>query len=78
VARPLCFRSPNEPYLLAALRYVELKPVRARLVESPGVYPWSSAAAHLTGRDDASAKVAPMLELVPNGVTFLSTDCSAT
>jgi putative transposase len=68
----------NEPYLLAALRDVELNPVRARLVESPEVYPWSSAAAHLTGRDDALVKVAPLLELVPNWVTFLSTDCSAT
>ena len=36
----------NEPYLLAAVRYVELNPVRTGLVESPGVYPWSSAAAH--------------------------------
>jgi len=68
----------NEPYLLAAVRYVELNPVRARLVESPGSYPWSSAAAHLTGRDDALVQVAPMPELVPNWVTLLSTDCSAT
>jgi putative transposase len=49
----------NEPYLLASVRYVELSPVRARLVESPAVYPWSSAAAHLTERDDALVKVAP-------------------
>ena len=68
----------NEPYLLAAVRYVELNPVRAGLVESPGVYPWSSAAAHSTGRDNELVKVAPMLELVPNWVTFLSTECSDT
>ena len=68
----------NEPYLLAAVRYVELNPVRAGLVKSPGAYPWSSAAAHLTGRDDELVKVAPLLELVPNWVTFLSTECSDT
>ena len=47
----------NESYLLAAARYVELNPVRAGLVKSPGVYPWSSAAAHLTGRDDELVRV---------------------
>ena len=65
----------NESYLLAAARYVELNPVRAGLVKSPEVYPWSSAAAHLTARDDELVKVAPLLELVPNWVTFLSTEC---
>ena len=35
----------NEQYRLAADRYVELKPVGAGLVQSPGAYPWSSAAA---------------------------------
>ena len=29
-------------YLLACCRYIELNPVRARMVESPGEYPWSS------------------------------------
>ncbi|MBI5463436.1 MAG: transposase [Ignavibacteriales bacterium] len=66
----------DERYLLAAARYVELNPVRAGLVKSPGVYPWSSAAAHLTGRDDMLVKVAPLLGLVENWVTFLAEDCS--
>ena len=35
-----------------ALRYVELNPVRAGLVEHPAEWRWSSAAAHLTGADD--------------------------
>ena len=42
----------DEPYLLAAARYVELNPVRARLTESAGDYEWSSAKAHLSGKDD--------------------------
>lgn len=34
-------------HLLSALRYVDLNPVRARLVNKAGEYRWSSAAAHL-------------------------------
>ena len=60
----------NESYLLAAARYVEFNPVRAGLVKSPGVYPWSCAAGHLTGRENALVQVAPLLELVPNWVTI--------
>jgi putative transposase len=37
---------------LACARYVELNPVRARLVAHPADWPWSSAAAHLTGKAD--------------------------
>ncbi len=68
----------NEAYLLAAVRYVELNPVRAGPVESLGVYTWSSAAAHLTGRDDELVKAGPLLELAPNWVTVLSTEFSDT
>jgi REP-associated tyrosine transposase len=42
----------DEPYLLTASRYVELNPLRAGLVEAPGRYRWSSAAAHVRGKDD--------------------------
>lgn len=38
-------------HLFAALSYVERNPLRARLAESPEAFPWSSAAAHLSGRD---------------------------
>ncbi len=54
----------DEPYLLAAARYVELNPVRAKLVEAAGQWPWSNAKAHLSGRDDRLVKVAPLLALV--------------
>ena len=36
----------DPPHLWAALRYTELNPVRAGIVENPMTYPWSSAAAH--------------------------------
>ncbi len=51
----------DEQYLLAAVRYVELNPVRARLAAQPWEYPWSSAAAHLRKRDDVLVRVKPML-----------------
>jgi putative transposase len=44
---------PLGPRRLAALAYVDLNPVRAGLVGEPAQYPWSSAAAHVTGDDAA-------------------------
>ena len=32
----------SERYLLTCMRYIELNPVRAKMVEHPGEYPWSS------------------------------------
>lgn len=51
----------DEAHLLACARYVELNPVRAGLAAKAQDWPWSSAAAHLAGRDDGLATVAPML-----------------
>ena len=53
----------DEPYLLAAARYVELNPVRAKLVVAASEYRWSSARAHLKGKDDGLVRVRPLLEL---------------
>lgn len=61
----------DERYLLAAARYAELNPVRAGLVQDPAAYPWSSAAAHLAGRDDALVQVEPLLAMVGNWKDFL-------
>jgi putative transposase len=41
----------DEQHLLAAVRYVERKPVRARLCVRPEGWPGSSAAAHLARRE---------------------------
>jgi len=43
----------DEQHLLAAARYVERNPVRARLCARPQDWLWSSAAAHLAAGDDA-------------------------
>ena len=40
----------RDRHLVAAARYVELNPVRARIVHDPGEYEWSSARFHLDGR----------------------------
>ncbi len=37
----------TDDYLLACARYIELNPVRARIVEAPDAYRWSSARHHL-------------------------------
>ncbi|MFC5322932.1 hypothetical protein [Bradyrhizobium oligotrophicum] len=42
----------DEAHLAAALRYVSLNPVRARMVARPQDWAWSSTRAHLRGRDD--------------------------
>ncbi len=62
----------DENHLLAAARYVELNPVRAKLVRRPGQYTWSSASAHLRGQDDILVKTGPLLEIGGDWQTFLS------
>ena len=42
----------TEAYLLTCMRYIELNPVRAGMVDVPGAYPWSSYAANAAGRPD--------------------------
>lgn len=40
-------------YVLSCMRYIELNPVRARVVARPGQYRWSSFRANALGQDDA-------------------------
>ena len=42
----------SEQYLLACMRYIELNPVRAGMVDRPGDYEWSSYHANAIGRND--------------------------
>ncbi len=62
----------DEPHLLAAARYAELNPVRARLCKNPFDWPWSSARAHRDGKNDGLAAVAPLLGLVADWPAFLA------
>lgn len=46
-----------EPYLFTCMRYIEMNPVRAGMVDHPGNYPWSSYRANAQG--EASALLTP-------------------
>lgn len=61
----------SENYLLAAVRYIELNPVRVGLAKEPWLYKWSSAAAHVKGFDDGLVNVAPLLEMVEDWRSFI-------
>ena len=61
----------DETHLLTAVRYIEMNPVDAGLVTHPGESRWSSVRSHLEGKGDNLTKVAPMLEVVDNGRSFL-------
>jgi REP-associated tyrosine transposase len=67
----------DDRYTLAAARYVELNPVRAGLVTRVENYPWSSARAHLLGRDDCLVRVAPLLTRVEDWSSFLGESADA-
>jgi putative transposase len=62
----------DERYLLATVRYVELNPVKAKLCREPCDWPWSSARAHLEGKDGRLVNVRPMLERVRDWSSYLS------
>jgi len=49
-------------YLIACYRYIELNPVRARIVPHPGLYPWSSYASNTGARIDST--LSPHAEFV--------------
>jgi len=61
----------DEKHLLAAVRYVEMNPVAAGLVEAPEQYRWSSARAHVEGKVDQLVEVAPLIELAGNWRDYL-------
>ena len=61
----------DPPHLLAAVRYIELNPVRARLVATPEAWPWSSAKAHLTGQGDGLVCREPLTEAASDWRGFL-------
>jgi putative transposase len=61
----------DEAHFCAALRYIALNPVRARLVGRPKAWGWSNVHAHLTGSADGLTEVAPVLERYPRFMDLL-------
>ena len=64
----------DEAHLLAAVRYVELNPVRAGMCDRPEAWRWSSARAHLSGKSDRVVDVRPMLERIRDWRRYLGAD----
>jgi putative transposase len=64
----------DEGHLMAAVRYVSLNPVRARLAARAEDWPWSSVRAHLAGVDDGLVSVRPVLERTGRFADLLGTD----
>ena len=62
----------DEPYLLAAARYVELNPLRVGLVADAADWRWSSAGPHLSRRDDRLVQTAPLLAMIADWRGFLN------
>ncbi|HET7802603.1 MAG TPA: transposase [Pseudolabrys sp.] len=67
----------DETHLIAAARYIALNPVRARLVGRPQDWAWSSARAHLSGRDDELVKVRPLLDRVGQALDLIGIEPDA-
>lgn len=68
----------DEAHLFACVRYVELNPVRAGLVERPAHWPWSSARAHLgLGGGDRLTALQPMRERVDDWQALLDAGLAA-
>jgi len=61
----------DEPYHFAAVRYIELNPVRARIVERAEEYPWSSARAHVNKTKDALLSENYLTEQIGDWSEFL-------
>ena len=63
----------DEAHLLAAVRYIELNPVRAGLCARPESWRWSSVHAHLGDRPDALVHAEPMRERISDWAGYLAT-----
>ena len=61
----------DDRHTLAAARYIELNPVRAKMVSRAEDHPWSSARAHLAGRDDGLVKAGALLSRAGDWSAFL-------
>lgn len=68
----------DEQYTVAATRYIEMNPVRAKLVKQPQDWQWSSARAHIDRKEDGLVTIQPLLGMVGNWEAFLKEEQSYT
>jgi putative transposase len=62
----------NEQYAVAAIRYIELNPVRAGIVARAENYQWSSAKAHIDGRPDPIIVKCYLSDRIADWASFLA------
>ncbi len=62
----------DEHYLMEAARYIETNPVSSGITRESEEYRWSSARAHIQGKDDELVTVAPLLKKIKDWKSFLS------
>jgi len=62
----------DEAYCVAALRYVSLNPVRARLVGRAQDWKWASTRAHLRGKDDGLTAIKPVRKIAADFAGLLA------
>jgi putative transposase len=67
----------DEGHALAAVRYVELNPVKAQLVRRAEDWPWSSAGYHVRGEVDGLTAAVEYLSRVPDWRHYLGQDLDA-
>ena len=67
----------DEAHLIAAVRYIELNPVRAGLCSRAEDWRWSSVHAHLCDTCDDLVNTAPMRERIPDWRDYLLEDESS-
>ena len=62
----------DNKYLMKAVRYVAMNPVKAGLVKRPEEYRWSSTSVFFFGTKDSLVNVSGLNEMVDNWAEFLS------
>ncbi len=62
----------DDVYLTTAMRYLELNPVKAQLVERPELWKFSSASAYVHRTEDRLAKPPLLNEKISDWKDFLS------
>jgi putative transposase len=68
----------DDTHLIAAVRYVALNPVRARLAATAQAWPWSSVRAHLKREDDGLVTVRDVLERVSQFAELIAPEAEET
>lgn len=61
----------DDQYLLAAVRYVEMNPVRAGIVQKAEYYPWSSARFHVSGTRDRLVSSNSLSDVITDWAGYL-------